>query len=592
MSEEEGIALSLCRFPGLFRRLRPRGERDRSSCFVRGLALFLLSAGLWAQAPAPGIPNDCGHPYWKETLRCQALAVLPGTDLPQPNLDDRPANAGQLKEYTRVFLRDRNVRCLDGTRPVLYVAPGRCASPGGCPQEDGTVAPYGAPIHSDDWLITFTGGGACHARDVDGDGVREDGRSCTDVYPTERGEMGTATEPPMKNLGGPGGSSGIMSRDPDKNPVFATDNSVRVEKCSYDRYNGRAEHGGVEGSLGAYNFRYTLFNHGQLIAEAAIDELMNGLSYLTWADADNDGQVEDARASLPPLSEARRVLLVGHSGAAHGLRHNADRLAERIRKHRDTVDVRLLLDANFLPSVEGEAAYATGSSGDAYTDQWQGDSTSDTGPFSYDGEAYHRDGVIAEQLDSWETALDESCLAAHTRETQWKCRDRQHVLFNHISTPMFIREDLFDPNFEHTDGGNGHPISWALLSGCSYQAGLPALGCDARFKVLTEHVPRLLDLATTLLRDVGIRSEIARGVDRSLGGGTAPTVYLWMPGCSSHDGAYSNDSFFQTAITDGVSPLSMSQALEGFMEMPRLGAADWRIHGTVLGVTMNGACTP
>lgn len=552
--------------------------------------LLLIPAELRAQPAIPGIPNDCGHPYWRETLRCKALDLLPGSNIPQPNANDRPVHASQLKDYTRVFLRDRNVRCADGTRPVLYVAPAWCATPGGCPKSRGEMAPFGAPIESDDWVISFTGGGACHARDLDGDGVYDDGHLCTAAYPSERGEMGTAQEPPMKNLGGAGGSEGLMSRDPQINPLFASFNSVRVEKYSYDRFNGRAEHENLAGSLGAHTFRFTHFSHGQLIAEAAIDELMNGLSYQTWSDDDNDNQVEDARASLPPLSKARRVLLAGHSGGAHGLRHSADRLASRIRKGKDTADVRILLDANFLPSIEGAAAYAPGLNGDPYTDQWQGFSRASTGPFSCDGEAYHRDGVIAAQLDSWKTALDESCLAAHTPGTQWKCRDRQHVLFNHISTPMFVREDQYDTNFEHTDHGAGHPISWALRPGCSYQSGIPAPDCDARFDVLTEHVPRLLNLATSLLRDIGVRSEIARGVDDSLGAGRAPSVYLWMPRCYRHDGAYSNDSFFQTAITDGVKPLSMRQALESFMQMPSLGTVDWRIHGNVLGRPMTGVC--
>jgi hypothetical protein len=489
-----------------------------------------------------------------------------------------------------VFLKDRNLRCVDGTRPVLYVAPARCTQPGGCLQPGGAVAPFGAEIESDNWIVSFTGGGACHARDTNGDGVYDDGTNCTSVYPSERSEMGTATEPPMKNLGPPAGSSGILSRDPVLNPVFASYHSVRVEKCSYDRYNGRAEHPNVAGSLDGQPFTYTLYSHGQLIAESAIDELLNGLSYTTWDDSNQDGIVDERKARLPRLASARQVLLVGHSGAAHGLRHNADRLAARIQRGAAHPDVRVVFDANFLPSIEGEAAFAPGLNGNPYTGQWVGASSASGQPFTYDGQAFHRSGFVAEQLDSWQTALDESCLAAHPPSTQWQCRDRQHVLFNHLSTPMFVREDQADPNTEHLDGGAGHPITWALLAGCSYQPGPPAPGCDARFAPLIEHRPRLLDLARWLLGGIGTRSEIARGVDSSLGAGQSPSVYLWMPICFSHAGAFSNDAFFSTGIVEGPQTLSMRQALESLLAMPARNAIDWRIHGNVCGRPMSSDC--
>lgn len=557
------------------------------------IVLAVMLAGSLAAQPGP--PNDCAHPYWNDTLRCRDLLLTGSADSPQPNLTDRPARMADLKEYTRVFLPDRTLRCLDGTRPLLYVAKAVCTNPMGCPGPGG--GPYGAPIESDDWLISFQGGGACHAFDSDGDGNVDDGRLCTTFYPGEKREMSSAFDAPMENLGtvAAGTSGGILSRDPGLNPVFAAYNSVRVEKCSYDRYNGRSTHSNVKGELGGTGFNYTLFNHGQQIAEAAIRELMNGVTYTTWGDPNGDGVIDDVQQSLPRLSNARRILFTGHSGAAHGLRHNIDRLAGMVRRGRE-VDVRVLFDENFLPSIEGEAAH-NGLGGDAYADQWNGLSTAAVPAgvvFAYNGQLYHRDSLNAAQLTSWNTALDDSCWATHPPATRWKCRDRQHVLFNHISTPMFIREDFADPNSEHNDAPNGHPIPWALLPGCTYpQVGHPAfLSCQARFD-LAQFSDRLTSLATTLLDDIRSRSEIAQFVDTSLGmPGHAASVFLWMPRCGVHDGAYSHKQFFATFINYLGSPTSMHDALVTFLSAPRLDSADWRIDGTVLGRTMTSLCPP
>ena len=62
--------------------------------------------------------------------------------------------------------------------------------------------------------------------------------------------------------------------------------------------------------------------------------------------------------------------------------------------------MRAVFDANFLPSIEGEAVYADGLNGDAYTDQWSGNSSGDGQSFSYDGETFHRDALVTTQINS------------------------------------------------------------------------------------------------------------------------------------------------------------------------------------------------
>ena len=520
--------------------------------FVTTVLLATKTVSAYALIPVDR-GNDCTHPYWRDTLRCQALAKLGSDESPQPNLNDSPQSADAIRDYTRVFLSSSKIRCADGTRPVIYVAPALCDSPAGCLQPSGTIAKLGEPSFSDRWMISVTGGGACQARDLDGDGLFEDGSACAVQYGSSPGEMSTAFDPPMKYLGNtPGKSGGIASRDND-NPFFTTFNHVRVEKCSNDRFNGNASHKNVSAEISGEPVSFTLYSHGQLIMHETLRELAKGLRYTTWID--NQGVVEEVRAHLPRLGTARQVLFVGHSGGAHGLMHNIDWLADFVRQRvGPSVDVRAVLDANFLPSIENEAAFATDPTGaplggDAYTDQWEGGSVADGAAFTYDGKEWVTESWFAEQYDAWDTRFDSSCLAAHTPETQWKCRDRYHVLFNHITTPIFLREDFSDPNKEHTANGTGHPVQWALPPGCTYPDLLELPGCTPPdFEVTTEHRQRLIRQAQTLLSDISVRSELATGADTSLFGGHVPTVFVWMPNCNSHEGVYRDTSFFDTAL--------------------------------------------
>ena len=101
-----------------------------------------------------------------------------------------------------------------------------------------------------------------------------------------------------------------------------------------------------------------------------------------------------------------------------------------------------------LPSIENEAAFGTDANGDplngdAYSNIWSGETTGSGVPFVYDGTTYHTTGHFSEQYNSWNLTFDTSCLAAHASTgDDWKCRDRMHVLFNHISTPFFIPDSV------------------------------------------------------------------------------------------------------------------------------------------------------
>ena len=516
---------------------------------MRLIAAFPLAL-LGAASALAQAANNCADPYWKHALRCQLSPSQP----PQPETPPTAPPSNNIPKFTRVWLEaNPQVRCVDGTKPLLYVDKAICTSAAGC----GT-ARYGEPAASNRWIFTVPGGGSCH------------GEYCAEFYadPAERGEMSSATKPEMKNM------DGIHDPDPQRNPVFAGYNRVRIEKCSYDRYLGKvsaeAEGGAFHSTRNGMRIDYNLYYHGALMWEEAFRLLEKGLEYSTWET--QGGQPVSVRETLPPLANAEVVLIVGHSGGNHGLFHNIDNLSAalgRIQGFRG--DVRALFDANFLPSVENEAAFAATAPArsDAYNGITRGTSSSaPSGAFSYDAKTYYETGVLRQQYEAWDAELDVSCLAAHGNDS-WKCRDRHHVLFNHITTPFFAREDQKDPNPEHNDLPRGHPVQWA--DAANYPNCGSSSPCTPRLNT-DEYRARVQQQARTLIDFSGSRSELALAVDRS---GAFPSFYLWLPACQKHDGAYSDESFF----VPRMGGYTMRGWLEAFLRAPRNGARAWLIDG-------------
>src|SRR5262245_18290532 len=202
-------------------------------CFSLAFSTTLsLTSPLLGIDKAVAQVNNCADPYWQDTLRCAAFPTVP----PQANLNTQPTTPSQVKPFTRVFLNSNlDVRCLDGTRPIIYVDKAVCTDAANCT--------LGQPIESNKWIISMTGGGSCNAHDSNGDGVYDDGQACLKNYadPNERDMSGTALEPPMKAL------TGINRPSPSLNSTFAAYNRALVEKCSYDRYNGRVAYEAVGG---------------------------------------------------------------------------------------------------------------------------------------------------------------------------------------------------------------------------------------------------------------------------------------------------------------------------------------------------------
>lgn len=535
----------------------------------RSLLLALL--GFLAIAPAARAgTGTCADPYWADTLRCKFFPAQ--TPQPAPPLPTTPA---ELRDYTRVVLSaDLNIRCADGTRPVIYIDPA-----------------VGGP--SNRWLITLTGGGSCAAGDLDHNGSFESGQSCALTYadPTERDEMGTANTPFMKNLGTSGQSDGIWSPDPVSNPVFSRFHRVRVEKCSYDRHTGRATHAGLTATApGGPSINYTLYQHGQKIVLMALEALRGqgagnpGLSYTTLVA--NGGALAPTTVTLPSMADATQVVILGHSGAAHGLYHNADRYAQRLRSWPGFQgDVRAVHDANFQASTESEAIFDPGQSAGLFDQVYSGN-TAELG--AYNAVPFYSDSIFTEQARAWleqpgdgpETIFDASCVAAHqSAGDTWKCRDKWHVRFHHETTPVFLREDFSDPGGDHTNNGQGYDVSWGPLGAYPHCAKIGFTPCPPRMATGpgSPYVARLNAQAQDYLQHILTDGELASGADPS---GPPPTTYLWMPNCGTHAGAYDNGQYQDARLLRGPGGTNMRQWLELFVAAPATGVALARIDGS------------
>lgn len=491
------------------------------------IALLAATAGPALAAERPKA-NDCADAYWAQTLRCQYTAE---GEAPQLNLGDAPAGVADIHPFTRVFLtRDPSIRSVDGTYPAIYVDKAVCTNVAGCGE-----VPYLEPIDSDKWLITMPGGGSC---------LEE---SCVSAYadPEERGEMSTGNDAPTKTL------NGIHIPAPSINPVFAGYNRIRVEKSTYDRYQGRATYESQDG--------LQIFNHGFRLMEESVRALRKGLRYDTWID--RGGNVAQVSETLPKLADAEQVVFAGHSGGSHGLVHNIDHLAALLDSFGGFEgDVRAIFDENFVPGIQNESAFTLPPGRNAYADAWAGDTSAQGIPFSYDGElTLTSEGIHTIQYNTWDAPRDASCIAHHeaTDGATWKCNERQHVLLNHVDVPFFVKQDFSDPNTEHNNNPIGHQPTW---------------GVDGITFSQSEFAMRVMAQATSLI-------ELARTESEPAGlGKPFPLFFAWIGNCATHNGVYDNEVYYPTGFVYQATRHSLREWVERFVRTPPDGASEYRVH--------------
>ena len=442
----------------------------------------------------------------------------PGVGLPDGKLFAK--YLPKCQDGTNVCAPADEVRCVDGTRSLIHV--------------DKAVDAAGIDIESDQWVFYVQGGGAC-----------TDPQECWNTYPFKLSEMSTERAPLWL---GPGG---ILRSDPSS--AFSGYNRVRLYKCTYDWFAGNASYVGEPVNGGADVVNVAL--HGRRLWSGTFATLAAAPG-ITFEDESCLEGVECN--SLPPLSDATRILLVAWSAGARGLIHQVDALTAELAALAPNADVRTVLDGRFPAMLDVEAV-VTGRAvsiydqnrdpGDLPAVAWDG-TTDDR--FSVD--KYCADPAIAEPACTlgvqgvWNQMhrgfaldLDASCLAAHPESTDpAPCNDAYHVLANHVTTPFFIRMGLRDTAYLDL---NSDPMSGddLLATAEFWHGGVPDQKGDKASWYRWEEDDfrdrvrvQALDVAYLLRTD----SELATGADPSfLGGFPAGWSFgLYLPDATKHDG--------------------------------------------------------
>jgi len=332
----------------------------------------------------------------------------------------------------RVTVSDPAAVCNDGSPAVYYVRPANASYPGN---------PIVAP--SNKWLIFLDGGGGCRNEDQclwD----RWCGRSANDIFDVA-GKMSSRGTPAI--LQSP---RGIFDLDPvpPAGPgyvnAFADYNHVWVHYCSSDNWIGSATKLAQVPASGPPT-SFDIHFQGEAIVNAVMAELIAG------AVVPDPGTDEAYATSLPALSGAEVAIITGESAGKVGVSHHLDRLAAEIRLASPGAAVYGVMDAG--TNLRSWAPHA--------------DWVDTVAPESY---AEYLLTEIAPTVETfWEadlTALDQSCLdPTHAADHALAdgvdpqiCYETTFTLYNHITTPTFIRVDLADPKITQ------QPVHFNLVS--------------------------------------------------------------------------------------------------------------------------------
>lgn len=327
--------------------------------------------------------------------------------------------------------RDAYVRCVDGSRAVYWL--------------DQAVNASGADITSDQWVFFAQGGANCGKNLTNNLSAAA---ACARNYMSaERQSMGSATAAPRR------AGQGILSATADNQ--FAAFNRVYVSPCTFDKQQGDREYDTTDPSTGSDADcdpsapgvqPCRLYFHGRRAWEAT-------LSDLTF--------VRPGVPTLGAMPGRTSVVFAGNSNGATGMTFNLDWLAARVRALAADATVLGALDDHFNPGLETEAAFGAATPGaDGMVDAAEARATgideydhrtttasSDMFPSGVTPAAYQPGGTLRDQYDAWwsgSTPSEESCVRAHPGAENWRCADEEHVLLNHVTTPVFLHLSLQD----------------------------------------------------------------------------------------------------------------------------------------------------
>jgi|GEM_PF-1400277 len=341
------------------------------------------------------------------------------------------------------------VVCQDGTRPMFYA-------------EAATTGP------STTWLIQLGGeGGPCvgdtcwlnyHYAHLANDAPFE--RAMSSIHPdyaTNGADQGT----------------GVVAGNAVAANPFAAYNRVRFKRCS-DVSSDAVEMvdvpDGVPPEAAAMfpgapvetrSSRVPVWHRGHNVWSSLFATLAAG----TGLDFEGDGT-----ADLPPLTSATTILLAGSSDASVWLAMAADQLALELRAIAGAnVDVRILIDGYFEPTLDNEGRYHANappnfnmfSNPYASTNLCQlpdnGDGVANEGCSS---SPYALGGQYRAALDARGSLLDASCEAFHGVDAV-QCYDKTHTLTHHVQTPFLTLADQEDATVSRSGPVYRHDRSYA-----------------------------------------------------------------------------------------------------------------------------------
>jgi hypothetical protein len=391
----------------------------------------LLALGVAAGASAQPLPASCPN----------------GGPDPTPfGVGNFPAGA-QGTPMLRVTL---NSTCNDGTPAIMYIR-----------TPDAFYTANGIPAQMQEherWVIQFQGGGGCG--DADECLQRWCGLSGMNVA----GKMSTQAAYDAIPY-----AHGIFRRDPAMNQ-FAGYNQVLLYYCSSDNWVGSGSQLGVQPSLGpSYDIQF----NGAAIVREAFDRLVAG------------GIAPDAgpaatfwNDTLPSLLTAEEIVLVGDSAGSQGLSHHIDRLVEWLHQQGLPAETRVVgvFDAGMAPALWETNIIWNASSPASYQD------------FLLTDMADRMAFWGADLVDADQSCQDAAYAAAHVADLGSHpevCWDSTYTRFNHITTPLFQRQDINDTL------GREKYVTWGVFPGG------PADYWAAQYSLLTQFTGGIEPLAVT-----------------------------------------------------------------------------------------------
>ncbi len=333
-----------------------------------------------------------------------------------------------LRRFTVDTARFPNARCNDGTPAIFY---------------------YGAATREEDrgkWILFLQGGGSCNS-----------GQSCAERWCSIDSNYGMDK---MSSSLSKEQIRGVGFLSPEERNRFRTWNRVLIYYCSSDQWGGSKFNTLTTPKPGGGTLDYQIYFRGSEIVESVIDTLRNAAAPSSRRRAVGHGSSETPSSAMatseawPDLDSATHVIFAGSSGGGGGVNNNADRVGAKLRAtNPNLVDYRVVIDAATSPD--------TSDNDYTITTYCQKDSTG----CSY--AAFMREAYEEIDVSVLNNRGDESCVTWHaSREagSEWICRDRVHVLWNHITSPFFTHQDLIDPNVgrEFVESGLGDQNGFAL----------------------------------------------------------------------------------------------------------------------------------